>query len=336
MLARVAERIYWMARYLERAENSARLVSVNSHLLLDLPSGVELGWSPLVEITGSRQEFDAFFEDPSEKSVTRFLLADTRNPSSMLNSINFARENARTIRDIIPGDAWEQINELTLFVKNALPSGLARKNRFEFLQNTIQLIQQITGMLAGTMLHDVGYDFLKMGRNLERADMTSRIVDVRSEKLLISDTEDLIPFEQIQWVSVLHSLSAYQAYRQEVPGIIKSENVLRFLLCNLRFPRSFAHCMEEVRRCLKHLPNEGKKLAQTADDMIKSLEDLKFEQLHDKKLYRVIDKLQIDIGKLNNKINESYFALDKARKLPRKKRSPAKQKTAKARQLVGS
>jgi len=317
MLSRVAERIYWMGRYLERAESTARLVNVNSHLLLDLPKGVTLGWWPLIEITGRQDLFNEHYDEATEKMVVKFLVADIKNYSSLTSSIYSARENARTIRDIIPSEAWEKINELFDFVKESLPGGLLRKKRFSFLQDVISCIQQITGLLAGTMLHDVGYDFLQLGCNLERADMTTRIVDVRSESILTEQTEDLTPFEQFQWVSVLHSMSAYQGYRQEVPGIIKSDNVLRFLMQNRHFPRSFAHCIGEAKSCLLNLPN-SKTLVVRVSTILNKIDELKFDKLDDDSLPLLIDELQIELGELNQFITQAYFSLERTQK-PRNK-----------------
>ena len=151
MLSRVAERVYWAGRYVERAENTARLVTVNTNLLLDLPRRTTLGWQPLVEITGSKRQFSRLFRNATEKNVVRFLISDTRNPASLLNCLQFARENARTIRDIIPRDGWEAVNALYWQVKAALPSGIAQKNRHEFLTAIIAGTQRTTGLFAGTM-----------------------------------------------------------------------------------------------------------------------------------------------------------------------------------------
>jgi len=320
MLSRVAERIYWMGRYLERAENSARLVNVNSHLLLDLPKGVTLGWWPLIEISGSQDLFNEHYEEASEKLVVKFLIADAKNHGSLSNSIFYARENARTIRDIIPSEAWEKINDLFDFVKESLPGSMARKKRFAFLQDVTSRIQQITGLLAGTMLHNVGYDFLRLGRNLERAEMTTRIVDVRSESIITAETEDLAPFEQFQWVSVLHSMSAYLAYRQEVHGIIKSDNVLRFLMQNPYFPRSFARCVNETKISLLNLPN-NEKLVELADTMLKKINKLSFKTADDP-LDLLIDKLQIELSELNKSITKVYFSLERTQKTKKQKELP--------------
>jgi uncharacterized alpha-E superfamily protein len=248
MLSRVAENIYWMARYIERAENTARLINVNTFLLLDLPKKVRFGWMPLIEITGSGKLYKQLYNDETERSGVRFLVGDEDNPGSLVASVAQARENVRTIRDVVPRETSEQINELYLFARNNLARGLTHAGRFEYLKSIILRCQTITGLLAGTMVHDAGYDFLRMGRNLERADMTTRLIDVRSANLLPDVSVDLRPFENVQWMSVLKSLSGYQAYRRIMQVNVRRPEVLRFLFQEKNFPRAFYHAICEVFR----------------------------------------------------------------------------------------
>ena len=305
MLSRVAENIYWMARYIERAENTARLIMVNTNLLLDLPKGVQLGWQPIIEILGAEEYYLKQNKDFDERTVLKFLIADPNSPNSILNALRFARENARTIRDIIPREAWERINDLYFVAKSTAQSGYSKKGRFDYVQKIILGAQTITGLLAGTMLHDMGYDFLKMGRNLERADMTTRIIDVRSADLL-PEHEALTPFENIQWMSVLKSLTGYQMYRRKMQERVNRPDVLKFLLKDKTFPRSFFHALLEVKFCLQNLPrNEeavnllndvGKKVLR-ADQAI-----LKQDELH-----KFIDELQLGLADLHQMISKTYF-----------------------------
>ena len=167
MLSRVAENIYWMARYIERAEDTARLVNVTTNLVLDLPKKVSFEWGTLVDITGYGDIFKERYGVADERNVVRFMVGEVNNPGSVIRSLDLARENARTIRDIIPRESWEQINNFYLKSKANLQQGLSRSGRYDYLRWTILGAQTITGMLAGTMNHDAGYDFLRMGRNLE-------------------------------------------------------------------------------------------------------------------------------------------------------------------------
>ena len=305
MLSRVAENIYWMARYIERAENTARMIMVNTNLLLDLPKHVQLGWQPIIEILGCEAAYLKQYENFEERSALKFLIADTESANSILYALRQARENSRTIRDIIPREAWERINDIYHAAKSNASSGYSKKGRYNYHQQIILGAQTITGLLAGTMLHDMGYDFLKMGRNLERADMTTRIIDVRSADLL-PEHESLTPFENIQWMSVLKSLTAYQMYRRTVQERVNRPDVLKFLLKDKSFPRSFYHALLEVKSCLKHLPrnngvitelNEVGKKVLRVDQAI-----LKQDELH-----KFIDELQLGLARLHSSISQNYF-----------------------------
>lgn len=305
MLSRVAENIYWMARYIERAENTARLIMVNTNLILDLPKGVIPGWQPIIEILGCEEVYQEHHDDFEERTVLKFLIADINSPNSIVSALQQARENARTIRDIIPREAWEKINDIYHSAKSNTQSGYSRKGRYAYHQDIIQGAQTITGLLAGTMLHDMGYDFLKMGRNLERADMTTRIIDVRSADLL-PEHESLTPFENIQWMSVLKSLTAYQMYRRTVQERVNRPDVLKFLLKEKTFPRSFYHALLEVKSCMKNLPR-NEKLIGDLNKVGKKVLRADQAVLKQNKLHKFIDELQGKLADLNNSISDNYF-----------------------------
>ena len=307
MLSRVAEHLYWMARYLERAENTARLVNVNGSLILDLPKHARPGWASLIAITGADELFYKSYPSAAEGHVVKFMLADEKNPGSILSSIRSARENARTVRDIIPREAWEQINKLHLKARENLAGGLSPKWRYEFLREVILCVQQISGILAGAMSHDAGYEFMEMGRNLERADMTTRIIDVRSLNLS-QETEVLKPFENILWMSVLRSLTAYQMYRRHMQAAVKRGAVLIFLLQNHLFPRSFLFCLEEVQCCLGRLPR-SEPVLNTLAPLIEQIEAANPETLGQTELMEFIDELQIKLGEIHGAIVETYFGV---------------------------
>ena len=143
MLSRVAENVYWMARYIERAENTARVIMVNTNLLLDLPKHVQLGWQPIIEILGTEQTYLEQHGDYDERQVLKYLISDPDSPSSILNSLHHARENARTVRDIIPRETWERINDLYLYARSSALSGYSKKGRFDYMQKIILGTQTI-------------------------------------------------------------------------------------------------------------------------------------------------------------------------------------------------
>jgi len=306
MLSRVAENLYWMARYIERAENTARLINVNTNLMLDLPKIAQPGWEPIIEILGAKEHFLSIHPDADERSVLRYLISDAQNPLSIISSLAMARENSRTIRDIIPREAWETINNLFMFARENSQKGVSIRGRHDYLRGVISGAQTMTGLLAGTMLHDEGYNFMKMGRNLERADMTTRIIDVRTANLLEDSHETLTPFENIQWMSVLKSLTGYQMYRRVVRFRIRRPDVLMFLLQEQRFPRSFYHAVREVEGCLLELPHHKDPVAEvkTLQDKVLKADPTKLKQ---EQLHRFIDRLQIGLAKVHNSIDKTYF-----------------------------
>jgi uncharacterized alpha-E superfamily protein len=306
MLSRVANNLYWMARYIERAENTARLVNVNTHLLLDLPRHIRPGWEPIIDITGSRPLFFAQHQEADERSVVRFLVASLNNPGSLLSSLYAARENARTTRDFIPREVWEQVNQLYLFAKEQSHFALVQRSRYEFLNGIIRGVQTMTGMLSGAMMQDEGYDFLRLGRNLERADMTTRIIDVRSMTLLPELHEDLTPFENIQWMSVLKSLTAYQMYRRAMQVRVRRPDVLRFLLQERCFPRSFYHAICEAEACLRQLPRPAAPLV-PLHELQDKVRGAKPDLLRQDELHSFIDELQLGLIRVNDAIVAAYF-----------------------------
>lgn len=334
MLSRVAQNIYWMARYIERAEDTARIINVNTNLLLDLPRNMTFGWLPLIFIVGAEKQF--FEKDPNrladESTVVKFLISDSDNPGSIISSLASARENLRTTRDTVPQEAWEQINGLYIFARDHVPT---RRGRFEFLRRVIHGAQQINGMLAGSMSRTAAYDFVWLGRFLERADMTTRILDVRSANLLpragqsatlkLAQEQDRIessqtqattvdrkeqnPFESIQWMSVLKSLSAYQMYRQQIRLRVGGPDVLRFLLQDESFPRAVSFCLKQLEIYLQELPKNATPLAGIAALKQRlgaaTVPDLAHEH---EALHEFIDNLQIGFGELHEQIAAAYFA----------------------------
>ncbi len=306
MLSRVAETMYWLGRQVERAENAARVVAVNANLLLDLPKGIAPGWRPLVDISGDNALFEEHYKDYDERHVVRFLLGDERNAGAVLSALAAARENCRTIRDIVPREGWEQINELYLYARDGLGSGLTKGGRHAYLSHVILGCQTISGLLSGTMLHDQGYDFLRLGRHLERADMTTRIVDVRSAGLLPAGTTELRPYLTIQWVSVLKSMTGYQMYRRSEQVRVQRGPVLHFLFKDPAFPRAVAHCCERMRASLEGLPRNEAAL-RVAGRLSRKLAGTEVQRLTQAELHQYVDDLQQDIGDLHTEVAHTWF-----------------------------
>jgi uncharacterized alpha-E superfamily protein len=311
MLARVVENVYWLARYLERAENTARIIGVNTNLLLDLPGGIAPGWLPLVDISGNRADFDAQFKDDKgakgdERQVVNFLMADKQNPGSICSSLTAARENARTLREILPTEAWELLNQFFAEFSKDLSTGINKRTRFEFLKRIVTSLQTIAGILDGTMNRNDAHAFLVLGRNLERADMTSRIVDVRSAQLLPAETPELRPFESVQWMSVLKSLSGYQMYRLKMRTRVKRTDVLQFLLRDDQFPRSCQFCLCQLEGSLTALPR-SESVLEVLDTAKRFIERAPLATLDQPGLHELIDNIQLRIHDVHDGIAQIYF-----------------------------
>ncbi len=309
MLSRVAQRVYWMARYAERAENTARIINVYTNLLLDLPRNTSIGWHSLVKITGSKNLYNELYNEDLERNIIKFLLADSRNPGSLLNSLSYARENARTIRGILPREGWEAVNELYHSAKTELPSALSRRKRYDYLAFLIGSVQQLTGLLAGTMTHNYGYHFVRIGRNLERADMTSRILDTMTVDTFLDESQkDITPYDYVLWMNVLKSLSAYQSYRQEVQTAVSRGNVLQFVMQNTDFPRAILHCLFEIQNSTQKLPRHLKPI-RALNRTIKMVESTDFSKLSSKQLHKFMDTVQLDVANFNQRFSETYFSV---------------------------
>jgi uncharacterized alpha-E superfamily protein len=304
-LSKTAERIYWLGRYLERAECTARLINVNAMLMIDLPRGLSLGWRPLVDITGNVALFDALYDEASERNVVRFLTSDPRNGGSLLSSLHSARENARTVREIMPRVSFEYVNDLYLATKQGLSGTPSRARRGDMLGDIMRRTQQIDGLLSGSMLHDANWSFLRLGHFLERADMTSRIVDVRATTVLTTP-ELLEPYRQVQWRSILRSLHAWQNYQISVQEPLQQALALDFLLHNEDLPRSLRYCIEGIRRSLRRLPRNAKPLAR-CNLIVRRLAEIDANRLSDDALHVFIDEWQLMLAELHDLIGDTYF-----------------------------
>ena len=314
LLSRVAERVYWQSRYLERVENTARLLSVYSTLLMDLPKGTKLGWHTLVQISGTEAAFAKRYKQKSERNVIRFLLSE-HNGLSILDNLALTRENARTTREIMPTEAFELINNLYFLARERADTAVSRGPRHELLEGLIAACQQITGLLSGSMSRDDAYSFFRLGRALERADMTTRIVDVGSSDLLEPLSQQGAEdgdrtYENILWMNVLRSQSAYQMYRQHVRERVRGEDVVRFLLQNDEFPRATAHNLTTLTKVLEKLPNNGKVKWQV-DKTRRLVRDGDIAGLLEKGLLKFIDELQKELAEIHFKIADTWFLPNK-------------------------
>lgn len=304
-LSSTAKRTYWLGRYLERTESTARLIAENGNLMIDLPARLPHSWSPLISITGSGATFATLYEEPTERNVTRFLIGDLRNHGSILSSLGWARENVRTLRGIIPRQAVEYIIELHLYARDHLSGALSRSRRAEGLTVVPALIQQIEGFMSANMLHDAHWNFWRLGNFVERADMTTRIIDVGTDNPL--QTADAPgPFTDLQWRSVLRSLNATQSYLTVRQEPIHQSAVVGFLIGNRSLPRSLTYSLESLRNGLRTLPRSDRAL-RAVNRLRRFLQSSEIENLEGPELHQFLDGCQVQLAEIHQQIDRTYF-----------------------------
>ena len=321
MLSRVADSMYWMSRYAERAENVARFIEVNLQLMLDDHSGEDQQWQPLVNTTGDHDAFVKRYGEPTQQNVIQFLTFDAENPNSILSCVRAARENARTIREIISSEMWLQLNKFYLMVTAAAEDSIAHSNPDEFFTEVKNANLLFNGVAGATMTHGEPWHFFQMGRMLERADKTSRILDVKYFILLRSVQDVGTPIDDIQWAAVLRSASAFEMYRKR-HGRISPRHVVEFLLLDREFPRAIQFCLLAARDSLyaisgtpagtfRHPPE--KLLGQLCSDISFTGVD----EVINSGLHEYLDNLQNRMNQVAGGIYDTFFALKSPKSVKR-------------------
>lgn len=312
MLSRVADSIYWMSRYLERAENVARFIDVNLHLSLDLGDSMREQWEPLVFITGDHEPFRKRYQTPTKKNVIDFLTFDRENPNSILSCLAAARENARTVREIVSSEMWEEINKFYLKIRGSATGGWSHDFPSDFFDDVRRSSHLIIGVTESTMSHGESWHFAQLGRLLERADKTSRILDVKYYILLPHPQDVGTPLDVVQWSALLKSVSGLEMYRRRC-GRITPEHVVEFLVLDREFPRSMHSCLLEGENSLRAITGsaEGtfRNLAEQRLGRLRS--ELNYSAVTDiihQGLHEFVDGFQIKLNHVGDAITETFFA----------------------------
>jgi uncharacterized alpha-E superfamily protein len=247
MLSRIADSLFWLARYMERAEDTARVLDVNYHMLLEESDhSYRLRWDPLLVMAGDEARFHELFQEADAHTVFEFLAFHPANPSSILQCIAKARENARTIRDRLSREMWEDINGLYHAVNGFDPEHEIPAGPHRFCDRVKFGSHRFHGVADATLPHDEGWNFLQLGCFLERAEMTARLVDVQYQYLLDAPSSPGPP-DNHQWMAVLKSVGAYEAYRRKYYSQIRPEKVAEMLILNPQHPRSILFSVNEVQ-----------------------------------------------------------------------------------------
>lgn len=313
MLSRVAESIYWMARYVERAENTARFIDVTLNLILDQPHGASRQWEPLVSTTADEEYFDEHYGEATQENVIHFLTFDRNYSNSIISVLSAARENARSVRETISSEAWEQLNEFYHFVLHATNRQSIPGSPSEFFRQIKQHSHLFNGITDSTMSHGKGWNFANLGRMLERADKTSRILDVKYFTLLPDINDVGTPVDDLQWSSVLQSVSGFEMYRKRYHGITV-HRVVEFLVLDRSFPRAIQYCIIAADDSLHEISGTSFGTYQnSAEQQLGRLRsELAYrdvEEIINAGLHQSIDTLQRRLNEIGEAIHQTFFAL---------------------------
>ena len=312
MLSRVANTMYWMNRYIERAENYARFMDVNFNLSLDSPPDAEEQWKPLVTITGDWPIYEKHHKSVDKDTVIYFLSFDSKNPNSICSCITQARENARSIRQEITKEVWEQINALYFFVKD----GQDKKRRKSadlraFFKKIKEDCQLLYGMFDATITRSDGWHFGKIGQLIERADKTSRVIDVKYHILLGNNQEVGGSLDLMQWAALLKSVSAYDMYRKKY-GKLTASNITEFLILDKQFPRSMLCCLIHTEKSLQEITGSSGGFSCLAEKKLGKLKaELEFIEITDIfeiGLHEYLDGFQKRLNEVSVSLYDSFFA----------------------------
>lgn len=311
MLSRVAESLYWMQRYRERAENMARLAAVNVHLSIDAPGDEGVQWFPVVAATGDWELYRDLHSEATEQKVLYFLTFDPRNPNSILNCLHQSRENARSIRPIITSEMWHELNTVYLYIQKAAKRAAGSAPGYEFYDNIRKSCQLLTGITDTTLSHGEAWHFARLGNLLERADQASRILDVKYYMLLPSAEHVGTAYDDIQWAAVLKSAGALEMYRR-IHHSIHHSSVAEFLILNRQFPRAIYSCLHRAEDSMRRLmggKTENCRPYALISAMCEDFSRISIYEIIKKGMHEFLDNIQARIIGINDSIYSSFFGM---------------------------
>jgi uncharacterized alpha-E superfamily protein len=328
MLSRVADSVFWMSRYVERAENVARFIDVNLFLSLDLGAGHGSQWAPLVYTTGDHTGFFDRFKDFTQDQVIEFLAFDPKNPNSILSCLRLARENARTVREMISSAMWEEINKFYLMVSSAAADPAKIHSMFDFFNQVKLSSHMLQGVTDATMSHGEAWHFARIGRLIERADKTSRILDVKYFLLLPTVAEIGTPLDTIQWAALLKSASALEMYRRRYGRILPAQ-VADFLMLDRHFPRAMHFCLIKAEESLLAIGGgqTGGYRAPAEQHLGRLRAELDFAyigEIIEHGLHEFIDRFQTKLNWVGEAISETFFGVQTTSSWPQDGAAPGR------------
>ena len=316
MLSRVADSCFWLSRYLERAETNSRILDVNIQIALDFEENndekVRQQWMPILSTAKERELFRQIHGEVTSEAIMDFVTFEKTNSSSILSSMTLARENARTVREQISSEMWEQINRLYLYLQSPASRTAFRESPIGFFRLLVDNLHSFQGITDATMTHGEGWQFIQAGKYIERADSTSRVLDFKYHLLLPSGEQVGGNVDITQWMAVLRSCSAMEAYFKISRGHVTSWQVAEFLILHDTFPRSIRFCVDALDQALhsisgvdrSHFSNEAERLSGA---LRSNLAFTKVDSIFRFGLHQYLDQTQERLNEISNALAETYY-----------------------------
>lgn len=309
MLGKTAGGLFWMFRYLERSENNARLLDAGFRIALTRSSGASVEWKSVLTTSGSLDEYDQQNGVYESKKVIDFLLRDTANPSSVISIMKAARDNARLVRTALTREVWEATNESWMTLQHLLGQPIREQDLPDALTTIRQQSALVRGATYGTLLRNDGFNFTQLGTFMERADNTARILDVKYHLLLPSIAKVGSSLDNVQWETILRSVSAQRAYRWLNGAQISPANIAEFLILHRQMPRSLAYCAQEVDDSLRFLQEEydvEHESCKMASSLFKGLKNSEISQIFEEGLHEYIERFLGNNAALAGQVERDY------------------------------
>jgi uncharacterized alpha-E superfamily protein len=315
MLSRVADSLYWLARYIERAENNARILDVNLQVTLDDDSvgqdGDAVAWVPILATLEDQKLFSTLYAVTNADTVCEFVTFAKENPNSIRSCVAGARENARTVREYISSEMWERINSLYLWINSTEARQLFASSAIDFFRHVVDYSHQFHGTTNATLTHGEGWNFLEIGKYLERADSTSRILDLKYHILLPRGEKVGGNVDTVQWQAVLKSCSAFEAYRKLHTGTVTPASVAEFITLHDSFPRSIRFCVEHLDAALHrisgcartHFDTDAERLS---GKLCSDLNYMTIGEIFKMGLHQYLDSIQLRLIEISSALLKEY------------------------------
>jgi len=310
MLSRVAETLYWMSRYVERAEDVTRILTVNFNTQLDAKvQDLQNVWRPIIAITGDDELFNKHFDEYSSRTVSEFLLWHPDNQNAVTTCITLARENARSVREQISSEMWEHINRLYFLVRD-LKREIGARGPYEFFDQIRIGSHAFQGITNETMAHGEAYEFIQIGKHLERADKTVRIIDV---KYAAVNRLSGGPEVSLQLIAMLRSCSAFEAFRKTQASQLQAARVAEFLLLSQEFPRAVSYCLQRALRSVNLISENGGNKRNLLSPqralgrICSELGYLEIDEVLNQNMHPYLDRLLKSVNEAGNDMTTTYF-----------------------------